>query len=343
MPEAVRGARSLRSGRAGRPAQTTPSSTRSARCSIDSRSGSSSPPRASPICRSRRSATACARTCPLPGSGPRNVPDRQRTLAGAIAWSHDLLAPGLQRVLHDLAVFDGGFDYEEAAQVVEPDGGGDVLDDLATLVDQSLIKRDASGSGIRFDMLETIRAFALERLRADGRRRGRPASPRPRLSRACRGCRAEHAWPGSAALARPTDHRLRQHPRPPSAGRIDSGEVELALRFVAGMWRFWQQDGRLYEGTELAESALAMPGADAPTPARLAALSAAGGIAYWQGRREDSFRSLSRGTGAGASARRRRGRGGRDLEPVIRALHRRRLRDSDGHGADRQATVRAGR
>ncbi len=56
------------------------------------------------------------------------------------------------------------------------------------------------------------------------------------------------------------------------------------------MWRYWQQDGRLVEGTELAESALAMPGSDSPTLARLAALSAAGGIAYWHGRREDSFR-----------------------------------------------------
>ena len=107
---------------------------------------------------------------PLPGSGPRNVPDRQRTLAGAIAWSHDLLGPELQRVLHDLAVFDGGFDYEQAAHVVEwAADGGDVLDQLATLVDQSLIKRDATGTGIRFEMLETIRAFALERLRAEVR------------------------------------------------------------------------------------------------------------------------------------------------------------------------------
>jgi non-specific serine/threonine protein kinase len=69
---------------------------------------------------------------------------------------------------------------------------------------------------------------------------------------------------------------------------IDAGEVELAQRLVAGMWRFWQQDGRLEEATELAEAALRMPGSDAPTRARMAAVTAAGGIAYWHGRPEAS-------------------------------------------------------
>ncbi|HSL76170.1 MAG TPA: NB-ARC domain-containing protein, partial [Candidatus Limnocylindrales bacterium] len=105
---------------------------------------------------------------PLPGTGPRNVPDRQRTLSGAIAWSHDLLAPAAQRLLHDLGVFDGGFDLDQATAVVElPQDGGDVLDHLVTLVDHSLVQRDApdaAGEGIRFRLLETIRAFALERL-----------------------------------------------------------------------------------------------------------------------------------------------------------------------------------
>jgi predicted ATPase len=226
---------------------------------------------------------------PLPGSGPRNVPDRQRTLAGAIAWSHDLLPPELQRVLHDLAVFDGGFEYEEAAQVVEQDDTGDVLDDLATLVDQSLIKRDASGSGIRFDMLETIRAFALERLRADGRE----AATRRRHAVAYLAL-AEAAAPHMPGPDQPRwlDRLAVDYPNLRAAIRwsIDGGEPELALRYVSAMWRFWQQDGRLVEGTEFAEAVLAMPGAEAPTPARLAALSAAGGIAYWHGRREDSFR-----------------------------------------------------
>jgi predicted ATPase/class 3 adenylate cyclase len=221
---------------------------------------------------------------PLPGSGPRNAPDRQRTLASAIAWSHDLLPPELQRVLHDLAVFDGGFDVDQATQLVDiPNDDGDVLDHLVTLADQSLIKHDMSGTGIRFDMLETIRAFALERLRSadrEGQARMRHAIAFLAL--------AETAAPNMPGPDQPRwlDRLTIDHANLRSAIQwtIDSGEVELALRFVAAMWRFWQLDGRLSEATELAESALALPGSDTPTRARLAAVTAAGGIAYWHGR-----------------------------------------------------------
>src|SRR6478672_1758882 len=75
---------------------------------------------------------------PLPGPGTRDAPTRQRTLDGAVAWSHDLLEPDLQTLLHDLTVFDGGFDAEQVA-AVSPSNGGDRLDELVELADRSLI------------------------------------------------------------------------------------------------------------------------------------------------------------------------------------------------------------
>ena len=229
---------------------------------------------------------------PLPGSGPRNVPDRQRTLAGAIAWSHDLLPAESQLVLHDLAVFEGGFDLEQATAVVSPsDDGADVLDQIVTLVDHSLVQRDApdvGGEGVRFRLLETIRAFALERLTADGR------EPETRRRHALAYLAlAEMASPNLPGADQPRwlDRLGVDYPNLRSALRwaIDSGEVQVAQRFIAAMWRFWQQTGRLVEATELAEATLRMPGADAPTAARLAAVTAAGGIAYWHGRPEDAI------------------------------------------------------
>jgi hypothetical protein len=71
---------------------------------------------------------------------------------------------------------------------------------------------------------------------------------------------------------------------------IESGEVELALRLVAALWRFWQFDGHLAEGHDLVETALAMPGAEAPTRWRLGAVTAAGGIAYWRAERDVAVR-----------------------------------------------------
>jgi predicted ATPase/class 3 adenylate cyclase len=230
---------------------------------------------------------------PLPGSGPRNVPDRQRTLAGAIAWSHDLLEAGSQRLLHDLGVFEGGFDLEQVEAIIEaPDAGGDVLDHLVTLVDHSLVQRDAAdaaGEGIRFRLLETIRAFALERLTEEGREIG----TRRRHAQAYLAL-AETAAPHLPGPDQPRwlDRLTVDYPNLRAAVRwsIDAGEVDLAQRFIAGMWRFWQVTGRLEDGTEFAEAALHMPGSDAPTPARMAAVTAAGGIAYWHGRPGDATR-----------------------------------------------------
>jgi predicted ATPase/class 3 adenylate cyclase len=229
---------------------------------------------------------------PLPGSGPRNVPDRQRTLSSAIAWSHDLLEPASQRLLHDLGVFDGGFDLEQAVGVVDPpDDGGDVLDHLVTLVDHSLVQRDApdaADEGIRFRLLETIRAFAVERLAAEGRE----ADARRRHALAYLAL-AETAAPNLPGPHQPRwlDRLTIDYPNLRAAARwaVDSGDVDIAQRFVASMWRFWQQTGRLEEGTELAEAALRMPGSDAPTRARMAAVTAAGGIAYWHGRPGDAI------------------------------------------------------
>ena len=61
---------------------------------------------------------------PLPGSGPRDAPARQRTLEGAVAWSHDLLPADRQEMLHRLGVFEGGFDLEQVSAVVGPSDGG---------------------------------------------------------------------------------------------------------------------------------------------------------------------------------------------------------------------------
>lgn len=224
---------------------------------------------------------------PLPGSAPRDAPDRQRTLERAIAWSHDLLEPDGQGLLHELAVFDGGFDLEQAVAVC----GERAFDGIATFVEQSLVTRepDDPAGGVRFRLLQTIRAFALDRLVADG---GEPdARRRHALAYLALAERAAAHLPGRDQ-PRWLDRLAQDHANLRAATRwaIDAGEAELALRLVAALWRYWQLDGHLHEGRDLAEAALAMPGAEAPTPARLAAVTAAGGIAYWRSEREDAER-----------------------------------------------------
>jgi predicted ATPase len=95
---------------------------------------------------------------PLLTGGPRDAPERQRTLRAAIEWSHALLDEQARAAFRRLAVFAGGCSLEAAEEVCEAD-----LDTLAALVDLSLLKPIGAE---RFVMLETIREYALERLEA---------------------------------------------------------------------------------------------------------------------------------------------------------------------------------
>jgi len=94
--------------------------------------------------------------------GARDLPERQRTLRATIEWSHDLLAPEQQAAFRRLSVFRGSFTLEAAEAVAGAD-----LDQVATLVDQSLVKPQGDD---RFFLLETLREYARERLDAMGER-----------------------------------------------------------------------------------------------------------------------------------------------------------------------------
>lgn len=220
---------------------------------------------------------------PLPGPGPRDVPTRQRTLEGTVAWSYELLSPDHQALLCALAVFEGGFDLGQVDAVAGPGGGGaDRLDDLLALADQSLIQPAPAALGrIRFRLLRTIGSFALHRLTAEGLE---PATRR-RHAEACIAL-VEDALPhlGTSRHATWVDRVTPDQANLRAALRwaIATGEGELALRLTGALWRFWHAWGLVDEGRVLAERALAMPGAPTTGAVRAWAEAAAGNLAYWQ-------------------------------------------------------------
>ena len=100
----------------------------------------------------------------------RNAPDRQRTLAAVVAWSYDLLDASEKIVFDRLSVFPGSFSLDAAETVCAGDGIelGDVLDNLARLVDKSLVSTVETQDGeMRYRMLETLRQYGQSRLTAD--------------------------------------------------------------------------------------------------------------------------------------------------------------------------------
>ena len=218
----------------------------------------------------------------LLASGSRDLPERQRSLRAAIAWSHDLLDEPCRKLLQRLAVFVGGCTLEDAEVVGGPAAelGQDVLDGLGSLVDQSLLRLEESAGEPRYRMLEPIRDFALERLEATGQ----AEAIRDRHAMRFLGI-AETAAPHlTTALQRQWLDRLEDdldNLRAALDHAMAAGETETALRFVAAVWRFWQIRGYLLEGIARAKAVVALPGTEAFPAARLAALEALGGLAWW--------------------------------------------------------------
>jgi predicted ATPase/DNA-binding XRE family transcriptional regulator len=104
--------------------------------------------------------------------GAQDLPERQRTMQNAIAWSYDLLTAAQQRCFRALGVFFGGWTLEAAEAVCWQEGllaRDEVLMAMAALIDHSLVSSENSIHGVpRFSMLETLREYALVCLRAAG-------------------------------------------------------------------------------------------------------------------------------------------------------------------------------
>ena len=219
----------------------------------------------------------------LLSAGARDLPARQQTLRGAIGWSYDMLESADRALFGAFSVFVGGASLEAVEAVCGPGIDGDVFEGLASLVDKSLIRQAETGTGEpRFSMLNTIREYAAERLTEEGD----PEAARERhadwfLNLAT----AEAGHLMDPDKGRHLDVLEREHDnlRAAIAWATDHDRTETALRLGASLWRFWQMRGYLSEARERLDRALALPGAANEPAAKLAALEAAGGIAYWQG------------------------------------------------------------
>lgn len=220
------------------------------------------------------------RSMALLAGGARDLPARQQTLRGAIAWSHDMLDEGDRRIFAALSTFVGGASFD-AIEAVCGDPDLDVFECLESLVDKSLVRRaDGVDGEVRFGMLETIREFAHERLLEGGKAlelRERHAAWYVAL--------AERVQPEimGSEKGRWLDLLDQEHDnlRAAITWAVDSGEVETAMRLVSALWRFWQMRGHLAEGLGRASASIGMAQAERYPECLARALDAAGGLAYW--------------------------------------------------------------
>jgi predicted ATPase len=183
--------------------------------------------------------------------GARDLPERQQTLRATLDWSHELLPASGRALFARLAVFSGGCTID-AVEAVCADGDFDVLATTASLLDESLLRRDDDG---RLGMLETIREYAVERLE-----RSEEAGE---LLRRHAEYFVQVAEAGDRELTRSDD--LLVHERLESehdnfraalAWAQQAGATDLELALTAALARFWLIRGHLVEGRRWLEDAL---------------------------------------------------------------------------------------
>lgn len=229
-----------------------------------------------------------ARLAVLTGGGP-DRPGRHQSMREAIAWSYDLLRPHEQATFRRLAAFPGGITIDAAEAVANPSPGNTAttpaatLDIMTVLVDASLLRTaQEQGDEPRFAMLETIREFGLEQLRACGE--AADAAERHALHFLHVAETAAASQRGAGQVRHLTSLEAEQENLRAalSWAMTMPDQAELALRMADALFWYWYLHGHFSEGRHWLEAALAAsPGEPSPLLARV--LCSASVLAYRQG------------------------------------------------------------
>jgi predicted ATPase/serine/threonine protein kinase/DNA-binding CsgD family transcriptional regulator len=225
--------------------------------------------------------------------GAVTLPIRQQTLRNTLKWSYDLLEANEQKLFRRLAVFAGGWTEALGKADHEKQGASSVLNAMASLIDKSLVLQvEKEGTEPRFELLMTVREYALDCLRECGEEE--------QIQRA----HADYYL----ALAEEAEPHLRGAQQLPWLRRLDREqenlraalgwliareEVEKTLRFCVALRWFWQTRGYWSEGRRWLKAVLALPGTAERTAMRARTLGAAGGLAVIQGDEREARLLLS--------------------------------------------------
>jgi predicted ATPase/DNA-binding CsgD family transcriptional regulator len=180
--------------------------------------------------------------------GGRTAVHRHQTLRASEDWSHELLSESERILFRRLAVFLGGFDLE-AAQVVGATDELDrdqVLEHLTMLVDKSLAMAETHGARMRYRLLETVRAYALEKLGESGEENAVRARHRDHYTSLA----AELDSPARAGHERLLELAESEidNLRAAFAFSRDNADHDLALQLASSLQSLWLIRGRVNEG-----------------------------------------------------------------------------------------------
>jgi predicted ATPase/DNA-binding CsgD family transcriptional regulator len=234
-------------------------------------------------------------------SGARGAPARQRTLEASLDWSYDLLDDTQRLALARLSVFAGSFELDAATAVLARDGidGNEVLDLIAALAEQSLLQVVEHDGRARYRLLETIRAYARQRLSElddPARVRDRHLAFHVGLAgRAHAGLSGGQPEPWMARLAADLDDL-----RAAMDWAAECGDLKALVDFTEPIVRFWFEHGLSAEVHRRLHDAAAAPGAR--DDERVRGLTTAALLALSGGEPAGAYRSASQAINAARSA-----------------------------------------
>ena len=179
---------------------------------------------------------------------------RHRSLHAAVTWSYELLPLRARQVLCQLAVFRGAIALDAAASVTQLDED-QLLEQLATLIDASLL-RSLHDDPPSFRLLETIRAFAAERL-ADDADEMDARTRHAEFFHALGESAAPHLWEAQQQVWFDRLEREHDNLRAVLQFWLSHGKPEPALRLATSLAPFWEAYGHLEEGLGWLSRALA--------------------------------------------------------------------------------------
>ncbi len=216
--------------------------------------------------------------------GAKDLPKRQQTMRGAIAWSYELLDADEKKLLNRLSVFRGGLNLEGAEAIgnAEADLSVDLLDVVSSLIDKSLLsQREQADGEPRFLMLVVVREFAFEKLTESGE-----ADEIKRRHTAFYTDLSEEAEPDllGAKAAEWMEKFEQEHDnlRVALEWALEN-QPETALRIVGIIYRFWLRRGYSAEGRKWIRAALKKSGEKADVILRAKAARGGGLLSLQQG------------------------------------------------------------
>lgn len=226
--------------------------------------------------------------------GPRDLPMRHQTLRNTLEWSYGLLNQDEKVLYARLGIFAGGFTFEAVEAVCNPDGKLDILESLTSLVNNSLLRQVETSSGEpRCEMLEIIRADALERLAESGE----IDTLRLRHALYFSGILSNQAEPqiySSKSLQALNwfEQEIDNIRATLNWGLSSPQGIQLGAGLLMSLFWFWYRRGYFMEGLDWTEKYLAAPEVQNTPVLRALALGPSGMMALWQGKQDIALSKL---------------------------------------------------